>query len=112
MASVEERLEALEARVAELEQDSVEAELTQFRGRLDDLRVQAHLARMEAQDDLSSVIDRLEGVWSEAKRQIERLRDESRSAGGGMRDGARKALSDLRQSFDEAASSIRSRLKE
>lgn len=109
MTTTEERLAALEARVAELEESAVDAELARLRSRIDDLRVQASLARMDAQDDVRTTIDRLEGLWGDARQQLEKLRDESRDAGRGVGDNLRHAVVDLRTRFEDATSALRGR---
>lgn len=107
MTTIEQRIEALEARIAELEEHAAESEIARYRGRLDDLGVQASLARMEARDDVRSTLDRLEGIWSEARRQLDHLRSESSETGRGLTEGLRRAAGDLRSSFDDATASLR-----
>lgn len=110
MTTIEQRIEALEARIAELEEHAAETELARYRGRLDDLGVQAALARMEARDDVRSTLDRLEGLWSEARRQLDHLRSESRETGRGLTEGIRNAAGDLRSGFEDATATLRRRI--
>lgn len=110
--TTEDRLAALESRVTALEGDAVESEMSNIRGRIDDLKVQASLAKMDAQDDVKASFDRLDGVWTETRHQLERLAGESKTAGRGVRDGVRTAIGDLRSAFDDAAASLRKRVKD
>jgi len=111
MSNTEDRLAALEARIAQLEDSAVDAELDKFRGRLDDMKVQASLAKMDAQDDVRATLDRLDSVWGEAKHQLDKLRGDSKSAGRSMTDSAKHAVGDLRSGFEEATASLRDRAK-
>jgi polyhydroxyalkanoate synthesis regulator phasin len=106
-SDAEERIEALEARVAELEHGFVDNEMANLRGRLDDLRVQASLARLDGRDDVKAILDRLDTIWTETRQQLERLRDESVSAGRGVTESVRGSVRDLRSAFEDATSSIR-----
>ena len=111
MSSTEDRLTALEARVAQLEENAVDAELDRFRGRLGDMKVQASLAKMDAQDDVKVVLQRLDGVFSDAKHQLDKLRAESTSAGKSLSESVKSAVSDLRSGFEDATAPLRSRSK-
>ena len=110
MTSTDERLAALEARVAELEDSAVDAEIARLRGRIDDLKVQASLGRMDAQDDVHSTVERLEALWNDARHQLDRLRDESRTAGRSVTGGVRQAVGELRTSFEDTITALRGRV--
>ena len=106
MTTVEARIEALEARIAELEESAAEAEIVRYRGRLDDLGVQAALARMEARDDVRATLDRLDrpNLFLVA---LDHLRHESSAGSRGVTDSVREAIGGLRSSFDDATAALR-----
>ncbi len=110
--SIEDRLADLEARMADLEGGVVDAEMSFMRARIDDLRVQASLARMEAQDDVKAALDRLDGVWTETRQQLERIRTDSASASRSVTESVRNAVGDLRVAFDDATESLLRRVRD
>jgi hypothetical protein len=98
---------ALEARVAELEEqvsklnvDLLQAQLDDWKARIDQLEVQAHLGQMEAQEQISPVIDQLRNRWLDAREQLESSKDAAGDALAALRDGVRSAVRDLGDAFD------------
>lgn len=107
MSGVDDRLEALEKRVEELERSSLEARVDGIRGRIDDLKVQSALAKLDARDEVKAAFDSLESAWREARSTLENLAAEGRSAGASVADRTRDALGDLRSGFERVADALR-----
>jgi ribosomal protein L29 len=101
-ASPEKRIEELEAEILALRTEVAQARFEQWAGRIDDLEVQAHLARMEADDRVAALI-------SDVRSRIAKGRAQARVAGAtatgvadALTEGVEKAIKDLRQSLVKA----------
>lgn len=77
-----------------------------WRGRLDDLKVQADLGRMEARDRIRGDLERAEGLWTELKGRLEGLGDKAAETGGELRDDVKTLVDDLRDALRSAADRI------
>jgi hypothetical protein len=105
------RIEALEARLDQVEQDSVDNRLEQFRGRIDDLKIQSALAKLDARDEVKAALDALDHAWREVRNRVEHAAAEARTGTGSARTtmtaSARSAFGDLRGALDKAVESLR-----
>jgi len=93
---LEDEIERLEDELEELRGQLVLAELERWRGRIDDLEIQARLLVMETDDRIAPLLEQVRNRWLDAK---ERLSSSSGTAGEvveTLRDGVEQALSDLR----------------
>lgn len=81
--------------------------LDQWVGRLDDLRVQATLARMEAADEADPAVVRVEQRVRGAARRAAALRGGSEESLDLLRTGVVEAFDLVREGFDEAVVSLR-----
>ncbi|MEW6470974.1 MAG: hypothetical protein AB1679_01770 [Actinomycetota bacterium] len=75
-------------------------QLRAWRGRLDELRVQASLARMEIRDDVDAVLDRMEGHYHEAAHHL-RMATTSTTLSS-LRQAVRRLFGDVREAADAA----------
>ena len=91
---------------AEQEQGSLTELIDSWRGRLDDLKVQADLGRMDARDRIRGDLERAEGLWTELKGRVEELGDKAASTGGDLADDLKTLVEDLRSALRSAADRI------
>lgn len=81
--------------------------LEAWRAGLDEVRVRARLARMEARDELSTVLDRLESGYHEAARRLREETGENTLAA--VRESLRGAFQNLRDAADRVSETLRDR---
>lgn len=81
--------------------------LDQWCGRLDDLKVQAALARMEADDEADPAVARVEERVRGAARRAAALRDGSEESLEVLRTGVVDAFDLVREGFDDAWATLR-----
>jgi archaellum component FlaC len=77
-------------------------DLATWRARIDELKVQADLGRMETRDRIRSDLERVEELWSDLKSRTERLAAQAADAGDDLRGEIRGAVSDLREALRSA----------
>ncbi len=103
---LEDQIEKLYAKQAELRKELAKAQLDQWQARIEDLEVQMHLGAMDANDKVAALMRQVRDKWSDARRQF----DEAASTASGMADAVRtgletaigelrKALLDYRKQF-------------
>lgn len=78
------------------------------RARVDDLAVQAKLARMEARDRVDAVSQRAAHVTAEVRRAADRLADTAGSDLDELRRATLSGIGDIRRILGEAVSALRS----
>ena len=98
-----ERVDELKQKVRELEdlivalgRETTDAILEAWKARIDGLRVQADLGRMEMRDETAGSVDEAEAVWRSARARLEALSDEASDVGTALIEGMRSARNDLR----------------
>ena len=108
-----ERVEELTQKVRELEEliiqlgrESTDAILEVWKARIDALRVQADLGRMELRDDTAGLLDAAEAAWSGARVRMDSLTSEATDVGTALIEGLRSARSDLRAAVGLAQARI------
>lgn len=101
-----ERVEELTQKVRELEdliiqlgRESTDAILEVWKARIDALRVQADLGRMELRDDSAGSVDAADAAWTRARTQLDALTAEATDVGTALIEGLRSARSELRAAF-------------
>jgi hypothetical protein len=77
-------------------------DLATWRARIDELKVQADLGRMETRDRIQSDLERVEELWSELKSRSERLASQAAGAGDDLRGEISAAVGDLREALRSA----------
>jgi hypothetical protein len=99
----EARIAALEAHIAELQsqlldtrQQLTDAQLDQWKGRIDELEVQASLGRMEAQEQLGPIIDQLRNRWLDARSQLGTAGTAAGDVFTALRTGLEQAMDQIR----------------
>ena len=72
------------------------AELDHWRGRIDDLEVQARLLVMEADDRVAPLLEQVRNRWLDAKEKVGGSAGTASEVIDTLRDGLEQAVSDLR----------------
>lgn len=110
----DDRIARLEAKIAELEAEQsrlyeqlAEAQLDQWKGRLEDLEVQAQLGAMDANDRVHAVVQQARERWSEAKVQLTGKTSRAGDVVETVRNGLETALGDIRRALVEARDKAR-----
>lgn len=103
------RIEQLETRIHELSdqldatrRQLAEAQLDQWKGRIDDLEVQLNLAKLEASDTMSPVLEQLRNRWLDAQQQLTTAAGAAGDVFGSLRSGVESAFDDLRAAVRDA----------
>ncbi len=99
----------LEARIAELEKEQTalrhqlaEAQVDQWKGRIDDLEVQAHLGTRELADRIDPLVETLRNRWLDAREQVDKSADTASDVFATLRSGLEDAMADIRNALSEA----------
>ena len=99
---LETRMHALEAQLDDLRRRLAETELDDWKARIDQLEVQAHLAQMDADDEIQPLVEQLRNRWLDAKAQFDKAGSAAGGAIGTVGDGVRSAAKDLGDALAEA----------
>lgn len=105
---LEAQMEKLQAKQAELRKQLAEAELDQWRGRVDDLEVQAHLASMEVNARLQPLVDKARDRIADARAQVEGNASAASEGIASIRDSLQTAFKDIRKALLETGHKITS----
>lgn len=105
---LEERLAALETQQAELRTQLAKAQVEAWKGRVDDLDVQAHLAGMELRDRFKPTIEALQNRLLDARRDLASTGGQVGDAAASVADGVRVALDDLVEGLRDARAELTS----
>lgn len=108
IAKLEAKIDALQAKQAALHQQLTDAQVEQWRARIDDLEVQIHLGAMEANDRLSPMLEKLRETWLDAKTEIEGRAETATTVAETLRIGLESAYHDLRAAVLQARSKVSS----
>lgn len=106
IAKLETKIRKLEGRETDLRKQLAEAQLDQWQGRIENLEVQMHLGAMEANDELTALMNRLRARWADARQQFERSISTASSVGDTVRAGLENAVEDLRKALLESKSKL------
>jgi hypothetical protein len=111
--SDESTIDALKARIEQLEeeqdrlrQDLSRAQLDEWQGRLDDVGLQMHLATMDLRDRLEPIVQRAQNEIAEARSRIDQGTSTASDAAAAIRSGFEDAWNDLRAAFDDVKASL------
>jgi|LakMenEpi03Aug12_release.lakeMendotaPanAssembly.Ray.scaffolds.fasta_scaffold27047_6 chromosome segregation ATPase len=111
--TTEDRIAGLEARITELQselaatrQQLTDAQLDQWKGRIDELEVQMHLGRLDAEQQMEPVLEQLRNWWLDAREQLTQTGSAASSLAGdtfaSLRSGVDKAMDQLRDGMRSA----------
>lgn len=106
IAILESEIRELRVQQAELRKQLAEAQLDQWRGRVEELEVQMHLGAMEANDKATALMDQLRDRWTDARRQLEQSIATASSVAETVRTGLEKAVDDVRKALLESRSKL------
>ena len=109
MAELDARIAALEGHIKELSQELAdtrkqlaEAQLDQWKGRIDELEVQLSLGKLEATEQMNPVLEQLRNRWLDAQRQLGGATSTAGDVFGSLRSGVESAWDDLRAAVRDA----------
>lgn len=108
ITKLEAKIDALQAKQLALHQQLADAQLEQWRARIDDLEVQIHLAAMDANDRLAPMLDRLRNTWLDARNQVEGSAGTATAVAETLRTGVESAYRELRTAVLNAKSTVSS----
>jgi ElaB/YqjD/DUF883 family membrane-anchored ribosome-binding protein len=100
--SVEElrsQVEHLEEELSQLRRQLAKAELDSWKGRIDDLEVQLHLASLDAQDHVEPLLEGLRNAWLDAQSSLSSTTDLAGDAVDKIREGLERTMRDLRKAL-------------
>lgn len=110
----EERINELQARIAEVEdqlaalrEELRDNQLDLWKARIDDLEVQLRLGQMEARDDIAPVLEKLRNLLLDARSQVNSASTSARDALRTLAEGVKDATDRLRSSITDAGSALR-----
>ena len=100
----EDRITELEARITDLQTELAatrkqltDAQLDQWKGRIDELEVQMHLGRLDAEDQMEPVVEQLRNWWLDAREQVGNAGSVAGDAFSSLRSGVEQAMDQLRR---------------
>ena len=96
------KVRELEHLVVELGRETLDATVEAGRARIDVLRVQADLGRMDVRDDANEQFSDVENVLQAVRQRFNALTSESADVGAALLEGLRSARSDLRAAVELA----------
>lgn len=106
--ALEEQMEALRAEQDELNRQLAQAEADRWQERIDDLEVQLHLARMDANQKVGELLQQLRHRWAAGRAQIERRSSAATEGVEAVRDTLRTAFEDIRKAILETTHKVAS----
>ena len=102
ITKLEAQIERLEARQSELYDQLADARLDQWKGRLEDLEVQARLGAMETNDRVAALMEKARDRWDEARKQLSGATAAATEVVETVRSGFENAIDELRRALLDA----------
>ena len=102
ITQLENQIEQLKARQAELHKELTSAQLDHWKGRVDDLEVQMHLAAMDGNERLAALTDELRRRWDTFRVQIESTSATASDVALALRAGLEGAYREVRKALLES----------
>ena len=102
------RTEVAESRDSYL--DALRDLVSSWRARIDELRVQADLGRMDARDEAQADVERAEHQWDELKAKADQFGDQATEATADLRADVRRLVDDLRETLRKVADRLAAEL--
>jgi molecular chaperone GrpE (heat shock protein) len=107
IGGLESQIEDLKAQLADVRRRLIDAEFDQWRGRIDDLELQAKLGSMGVQDRVMPVVEQLRDLWLDARERTGDGAETATEVAGRLREGVESAYRELRSAVSDAASAAR-----
>ena len=104
IGALEAQINELQAQLKDVRRQLSEAELDQWRARIDDLEVQAHLGSLEVKERLDPVVEELRNKWLDAREQVTNSAETASEVIDTLRKGLEHAMGEIRRSVIEAKS--------
>lgn len=104
--SLEHQVDELREQISRLNKELVEAQLDEWKGRIDELELQAHLGQMNVVEQVAPLVDAVRNRWLDAQDQLGRAGSSASDMLSSLRGGVQQALDDLRTSIRDARSAI------
>lgn len=101
-----ERIDALQAEIVGLRMELARTRIEQWAGRLDDLELQYHLGRMEADERLSAALADVRHRIAKARARAENRGEAAEEAVEAVTSGVERAFDDLRQAMVRARDAV------
>jgi TolA-binding protein len=105
ISSLESRITALQAELSQTRKQLTDAQLDQWKGRIDELEVQMHLGRLDAQEQMAPIVEQLRNWWLDAREQIGVAGTTAGDAFSSLRMGVEQAMEQLRSGARSARGS-------
>jgi hypothetical protein len=101
-----ERIDALQAQIVGLRMELARTRIEQWASRLDDLELQYHLGRMEADERLSAALAEVRHRIARARARAERRGEAAEEAVEAVTTGVEQAFEDLRRAMVRARDAV------
>ena len=85
-----------------MDKQDIQEQLDAWRGKLDELRVKAHLLKMEYRDKPDEVLERLESAYDKAKAKFASWRDAGETEATGIAAGFTAAWTAFKDAYRDA----------
>ena len=99
---LEDQMNALEKQQMDLANELAQARLDQWKGRLEDLEVQAHLGAMDTNDRVAALTQKARDRWDDARKQVSGASATAADVWETVRGGVENAIGDLRKALFDA----------
>jgi hypothetical protein len=107
IGGLEAQIEDLKTQLSDVRRRLIDAEFDQWRGRIDDLELQAKLGSMGVEDRVMPVVEQLRDLWLDARERTGDGADTASEVAGRLREGVEGAYRELRSAVRDAASAAR-----
>lgn len=106
MNALEQQVHDLREQISRLNKELVEAQLDEWKGRIDELELQAHLGQMNVVDQVAPLVDAVRNRWLDAQEQLTKAGSSASDVLSSLRGGVQQALDDLRASIRDARNAV------
>ena len=106
ITALREEISQLNRKVTRLTEMVAESSLDSWRGRIEQLKVQAHLGQMELRDEAESQLERVDDTWMTARHSLDDLGGKVGEAWDELVENLRPALANIRNAFQQASRTL------
>ena len=99
---LEHRLDTLDRAVSRLSRQVADAEMGGWEARIEQIRLEATLGKMQIADEVSDRLTRLKSAYDAARRELDEIPDLMEGAPGDILGRLRPALDQIEQAYREA----------